>query len=81
MEHLICPKLNSLTTIGWNSIKSIRSYGEEEFIGGKLKKWFQEKGITHEITIAHSSESNGVAERLNRTLLNIARPMLLKISE
>ena len=34
------------------------------------------KGICHETTVAHSPEQNGVAERMNRTLVESARAML-----
>jgi len=34
------------------------------------------KGILHELTVAHSPEQNGVAERMNRTLVESARAML-----
>ena len=34
------------------------------------------KGIHHEFTIPHSPEQNGVAERMNRTLVESARSMI-----
>ena len=42
----------------------------------EFKKWLQESGIKHELTVAYSLESNGTAERLNRTLLDTARNLL-----
>ena len=48
--------------------------------GGEYEKYMttilKEAGIKHEITVPYSPQSNGVAERLNRTLLNMVRAML-----
>jgi hypothetical protein len=41
-----------------------------------LKSFLVEKGIETDITTHFSSESNGISERLKRTLLNMARTML-----
>ena len=34
------------------------------------------KGIRHKLTVPHSPEQNGVAERMNRTLMETARSMI-----
>ena len=39
-------------------------------------EYLRQRGITHELTIAHTPEQNGVAERMNRTLIECARTML-----
>jgi len=39
--------------------------------------FLDEHGITHEQTSPYSSASNGVAERINRNLMDTVRPMLL----
>lgn len=43
--------------------------------------WLKQRGITHESTNAYSPESKGVTERLNETLMDMARTMLLNSSE
>jgi len=51
-----------------------------EYQGETLKTvstFLDEHGITHEPTSAYSSASNGVAERMNRTLMDMVRSMLL----
>ena len=42
-----------------------------------MKKWVAEKGITIETTAPYSPSQNGVVERLNRTLLETARAMII----
>ena len=42
-----------------------------------MKKWAAEKGITIETTAPYLPSQNGVAERLNRTLLETARAMII----
>ncbi|CDF34349.1 unnamed protein product [Chondrus crispus] len=44
-----------------------------------LQPWLQQTGIIHELTAAHSPESNGKAERLNGTLMDMARAMMMDI--
>lgn len=51
-----------------------------EFVNRNMRELFAEKGIEYELTIPNTPENNGVAERLNRTLLEKARCMLLASS-
>lgn len=58
-------------------IKAIRSdrggeYGSEEFT-----KFLEEAGIQRQLTVAYTPQQNGVAERRNRTLLELGRSMLI----
>src|SRR5436190_3962435 len=51
-----------------------------EYLGETLKTvstFLEEHGITHEQTSAYSSSSNGVAERINRTLMDMVRTMMI----
>ena len=48
-----------------------------ELINEEIKKWAAERGITLETTAPYSPSQNGVAERFNRTLLELARAMLI----
>jgi len=48
----------------------------KEFLGDTTA-YLESLGITHESTAPGSSESNGVAERMNRTLFDIVRPLLI----
>jgi transposase InsO family protein len=62
-------------------IQNLRTDQGTEYTGETLKTvttFLEDNGITHETTSAYSSSSNGIAERMNRTLMNMVRPMLLK---
>ncbi|CAI7839154.1 unnamed protein product [Closterium sp. NIES-53] len=50
-------------------IKVIRTDGGGEFMNNELAKWMKSKGIKHDITTPYTSQQNGAAERLNRTLV------------
>src|SRR6266852_2843306 len=51
-----------------------------EFINDKLKTWCAECGIDIQMTVPYSPSQNGVAERMNRTLVELARAMLAEIT-
>lgn len=57
-------------------IKKIRSDNGLEFCNDEIKKLFNEVGIKHERTNTYTPQMNGVAERINRTLLDMVRVML-----
>jgi transposase InsO family protein len=42
----------------------------------KIKGYLEEEGIKHEFSSPYTSQQNGVVERKNRTLLDMARTML-----
>lgn len=60
-------------------VKWLRSDGGGEYVSNTLRTWFVNQGITHELTTAYSPESNGKAERLNRTLNEMALSMMQSI--
>src|SRR5947207_2556378 len=43
---------------------------------GVLKDYLKDQGIEHQVTTPYSPESNGVAERYNRMIMEMVRPML-----
>ena len=55
----------------------IRIDNGEEFVNEEMKKWVAKKGITIETTAPYLPSQNGIAERLNRTLLEMARAMII----
>jgi transposase InsO family protein len=57
--------------------KWIRFDNGKELVNEKLKKLAAEEGIIIETTAPYSPSQNGVAERFNRTLLELARAMLI----
>jgi transposase InsO family protein len=57
-------------------IKKIRSDNEMEFKNSQIEGFLEEDGIKHEFSSPYTPQQNGVVERNNRTLLNMARTML-----
>ena len=58
-------------------VKKLRSDNGGEYIDAGLEQWLREHGIQHQTIPARSPQSNGVAERMNRTLQDRARSMLV----
>jgi transposase InsO family protein len=56
-------------------IKKIRSDNGTEF-KNSFHKLLEEEGIKHEFSSPYTPQQNGVVERKNRTLLDMARTML-----
>ncbi|GAU30874.1 hypothetical protein TSUD_15600 [Trifolium subterraneum] len=53
-----------------------RTDGGGEYNSNEFKTFCEEKGIIHEFTAPYTPQHNGLAERRNRTFLNMARCML-----
>ena len=58
-------------------LKKLRSDNGGEFIDGSLETWLTEHGILHQKIPARSPQSNGISERMNRTVQDRARSMLV----
>ncbi|KFD61465.1 hypothetical protein M514_26361 [Trichuris suis] len=48
-----------------------------EYLGSELSNFFNSEGIQHETTVPYTPQQNGVAERKNRSLTEMAKCMLL----
>ena len=57
-------------------IKHIRSDNGTDFQNSGLDDYLDELGITHELSAPYTPQQNGVVERKNRTLVEMARTML-----
>ncbi|KAJ4709756.1 Retrovirus-related Pol polyprotein from transposon TNT 1-94 [Melia azedarach] len=57
-------------------IKAIRTDRGGEFTSKEFQEFCEANGIRRFLTVPRSPQQNGVAERKNRTILNIARSML-----
>jgi hypothetical protein len=57
-------------------IKKIRSNNGKEFKNSQIEGFLEEEGIKHEFSSPYTPQQNGVVERKNRTLLDMARTML-----
>ena len=66
-----------VTNQSGNRIGTLRTdNGGGEYLSNEFQDYLASKGITHELTMPHTPQQNGVAERMNRTLQESARAML-----
>ena len=57
-------------------MKKIRSDNGSEFKNLQVEEFLEEEGIKHEFSAPYTPQQNGVVERKNRTLIDMARTML-----
>ncbi|KAJ4772132.1 polyprotein [Rhynchospora pubera] len=57
-------------------LKVLRSDRGGEYQSIEFQKFCEAEGIHHELTVPYTPEQNGVAERKNRTIVEMARSML-----
>jgi IS30 family transposase len=56
-------------------VKKIRSDNGYEFKNLQVEEYHEEEGIKHEFFAPYTPQQNGVVERKNRTLIDMARTM------
>ena len=54
-------------------IKTLRTDNGGEYLSQEFSAYLLSYGIQHQLTIAYTPQQNGVAERMNRTLLDLVR--------
>ncbi|KAI5320266.1 hypothetical protein L3X38_039974 [Prunus dulcis] len=59
-----------------HKVKSLRSDRGGEFMSNEFLAYCSEAGIQRQLTVAYSPQQNGVAERKNRTVIEMAKSML-----
>ena len=57
-------------------IKKMRSDNGTEFKNTQVEEFLDEEGIKHEFSTPYTPQQNGVVERKNHTLIDMARTML-----
>jgi transposase InsO family protein len=57
-------------------VKKIRSDKSTKFKNTQVEDFLDEEGIKHEFLAPYTPQQNGVAERKNRTLIEMARTIL-----
>lgn len=62
-------------------MKALRTDNGGEYVNKELANYLTQKGIRHDLTPPYSPESNGIAERLNRSIGEGIRAMLSNIAE
>jgi len=60
-----------------HKLKVLRSDGGGEYTAGEVQSFLKDKGAKHEMTTADTPQHNGVAERMNRTLVKRVHTMLI----
>ena len=58
-------------------IRTFRTDNGGEYTSSQFENYLKAEGIRHELTVPKTPQQNGVAERLNRTIVKMARSMLL----
>ncbi|UYV78459.1 hypothetical protein LAZ67_16001473 [Cordylochernes scorpioides] len=59
-------------------IKAIRSDNAAEYLSSDFKEYLSEEGIRHQLSVEYSPQQNGVAERANRTLVEMTRCFIIQ---
>ncbi|GKB33314.1 integrase, catalytic region, zinc finger, CCHC-type containing protein [Tanacetum coccineum] len=57
--------------------RRIKTDNGTEFVNQTLLEYYEKVGISNETSVARSPQQNGVVERRNRTLIKVARTMLI----
>lgn len=50
----------------------------KEYLSNNFRNFLEENGISRQLSVEHTPQQNGVAERANRTLVEMARCMKLQ---
>ena len=59
-----------------NKMKTLRSDNGGEFTSNEFKYFCKEAGMKRELTIPYNPQQNGVAERKNRSIMEVVRVMI-----
>lgn len=76
MHHFIIFKNEVEKQLGL-PIKILRSDNGSEYCNSKFDDFLKKEGIIHQKTVPYCPQQNGVSERLNRTLMEKARCLML----
>ncbi len=63
-----------------HQLKALRTDNGGEYTSREFTSYLQQEGVDHQFTVPKTPEQNGVAERLNRTILDKARTMMADVS-
>ena len=59
-------------------IKALRSDNGTEYTSTQFQLFLQKAGIHHQFTVTYTPQQNGVSERKNRSIMNMARCLLFE---
>ncbi|KAJ9506107.1 hypothetical protein QJQ45_016595 [Haematococcus lacustris] len=69
--------ITELETQSGHRCKALRSDNGSEYSNKTMRDWYSSKGIQQQFSAPYCPEQNGKAERLNRTIMQATRSMLL----
>nr|GEW31786.1 hypothetical protein [Tanacetum cinerariifolium] len=69
----------SVSVMSFSTYSNLGLDNGTEFINQTLREYYEKVGISHETYVARSSQQNGVVKRRNRTLIEVARTMLIYV--
>jgi transposase InsO family protein len=58
------------------NIKCLRSHGRGEYFSNEFDEYLKKQGIQRKYSCSYSPQQNGVAERKNKHIVEVARAML-----
>ena len=58
------------------SLKTLHTDGGGEYVNDQFSTYLSIMGIERQVTVARTPQQNGVAERVNRTIMEAARSIL-----
>nr|GEU61857.1 hypothetical protein [Tanacetum cinerariifolium] len=59
------------------SVNEKKTDNRTEFVNQTLREYYEKVGISHETSVARSTQQNGIIKRENRTLIEATRTMLI----
>lgn len=59
-------------------IKCLQTDNGKEFVNQEFNNFLKKNGIERRLTVMHTPEQNGIAERKNRTLVEMARCLMIQ---
>ncbi|GJY28612.1 retrovirus-related pol polyprotein from transposon TNT 1-94 [Tanacetum coccineum] len=60
-----------------STVRNVRTNNKTEFVNQTLREFYENVGISHQTSVSHTPQQNGVVERRNQTLVEAARTMLI----
>ena len=57
-------------------VQILRTNGGKEYLSNEFEAYCSENGMLHEVTAPYTPQHNGMAERRNRMILNMAKSMI-----
>lgn len=61
-----------------SKIKVVRSDNGREYLSNQFTQFLKHEGIVHQLSAEYTPQQNGVAERFNRTIVEMARCMMIQ---